>query len=135
MILHVPNPQTVSLTEAASNFADLVNRAYYKGKTIVLLKNGTPVVQITPPMPAEVDQGRLPVGVGTSAAALVGRRRLVRAGDPSRACRAPAAAGCVGLILAATAVAHEHTLATLNEREFSPIPELRLFDIQPFRRT
>lgn len=53
MILHVPNPQTVSLTEAASNFADLVNRAYYKGKTIVLLKNGTPVVQITPPMPAE----------------------------------------------------------------------------------
>jgi prevent-host-death family protein len=53
MILRMRKPRSVSVTEAARNFADLVNRAYYKGETIVLLKNGTPVAQITPPARAE----------------------------------------------------------------------------------
>jgi prevent-host-death family protein len=41
---------SISVTEAARNFADCVNRAHYQGTTFVLLKNGSPVARI---MPAE----------------------------------------------------------------------------------
>ena len=40
--------KTLSVTEAARNFADCINRAYYQGTTFVLLKNGVPVARITP---------------------------------------------------------------------------------------
>ena len=33
----------ISVTEAARNFADCVNRAHYQNVTFVLLKNGEPV--------------------------------------------------------------------------------------------
>jgi antitoxin (DNA-binding transcriptional repressor) of toxin-antitoxin stability system len=39
---------SISVTEAARNFADCVNRARYQDVTFVLLKNGAPVAQITP---------------------------------------------------------------------------------------
>jgi len=39
---------TVSVTEAARNFADCVNRAHYQGVTFVLLKNGSPVARLVP---------------------------------------------------------------------------------------
>jgi antitoxin (DNA-binding transcriptional repressor) of toxin-antitoxin stability system len=39
---------SISVTEAARNFADCVNRAHYQGTTFVLLKNGSPVAQIVP---------------------------------------------------------------------------------------
>ena len=32
---------TISVTEAARNFADCVNRAHYQNVTFVLLKNGS----------------------------------------------------------------------------------------------
>lgn len=38
----------ISVTEAARNFADCVNRVRYQGMTIVLLKNGTPVARLVP---------------------------------------------------------------------------------------
>ena len=38
----------ISVTEAARNFADCVNRVHYQGMTFVLLKNGTPVARIVP---------------------------------------------------------------------------------------
>ena len=38
----------ISVTEAARNFADCVNRAHYQDVTFVLLKNGAPVAQPTP---------------------------------------------------------------------------------------
>jgi antitoxin (DNA-binding transcriptional repressor) of toxin-antitoxin stability system len=42
-------PKTViSVTEAARNFADCVNRAHYQNVTFVLLKNGTPVARLVP---------------------------------------------------------------------------------------
>ena len=41
----------ISVTEAARNFADLVNRAYYRGETTVLIRNGTPVAHIAPAAP------------------------------------------------------------------------------------
>jgi antitoxin (DNA-binding transcriptional repressor) of toxin-antitoxin stability system len=38
----------ISVTEAARNFADCVNRAYYQNVTYVLLRNGSPVAQLVP---------------------------------------------------------------------------------------
>ena len=38
----------ISVTEAARNFADCVNRAHYQKVTFVLLKNGTPVARLVP---------------------------------------------------------------------------------------
>jgi len=39
----------ISVTDAARNFADCINRAHYQGVTFVLLKNGRPVAEIGPP--------------------------------------------------------------------------------------
>ena len=40
--------RTLSVTEAARNFSDVVNRAYYRGETTVLVRSGQPVARITP---------------------------------------------------------------------------------------
>jgi antitoxin (DNA-binding transcriptional repressor) of toxin-antitoxin stability system len=40
--------KTISVTEAARNFADCVNRAHYQNVTFVLLKNGSPVARLAP---------------------------------------------------------------------------------------
>lgn len=40
--------KTISVTEAARNFADCVNRAHYQNVTFVLLKNGVPVARLVP---------------------------------------------------------------------------------------
>lgn len=42
-------PKTIiSVTEAARNFADCVNRAHYQNVTFVLLKNGQAVARLGP---------------------------------------------------------------------------------------
>jgi antitoxin (DNA-binding transcriptional repressor) of toxin-antitoxin stability system len=38
----------ISVTEAARNFADCVNRAHYQNVTYVLLKNGSPFARLVP---------------------------------------------------------------------------------------
>jgi antitoxin (DNA-binding transcriptional repressor) of toxin-antitoxin stability system len=38
----------ITVTEAARNFADCVNRAHYQNVTFVLLKNGEAVARIVP---------------------------------------------------------------------------------------
>lgn len=38
----------ISVTEAARNFADCVNRVRYQNISFVLVKNGTPVARIVP---------------------------------------------------------------------------------------
>lgn len=38
----------ISVTEAARNFADCVNRAHYQNMTFVLVKNGVPFACLTP---------------------------------------------------------------------------------------
>jgi antitoxin (DNA-binding transcriptional repressor) of toxin-antitoxin stability system len=40
--------KVISVTEAARNFADCVNRAHYQNVTFVLLKNGSPVARLEP---------------------------------------------------------------------------------------
>ncbi len=49
-----PKIRRLSVTEAARNFADLVNRAYYRQETTVLLKNGVPVAHIAPVSPTGI---------------------------------------------------------------------------------
>jgi prevent-host-death family protein len=39
---------SISVTEAARNFADCVNRVRYQNMTFVLLKNGSPVARLVP---------------------------------------------------------------------------------------
>ena len=38
----------ISVTKAARNFADCVNRAHYQDATFILLKNGSPVARLAP---------------------------------------------------------------------------------------
>jgi antitoxin (DNA-binding transcriptional repressor) of toxin-antitoxin stability system len=59
---------SISVTEAARNFADCVNRAHYQDVTFVLLKNGAPVAQLAP----TVDK----VCTGRDLAALLARINL-----------------------------------------------------------
>jgi antitoxin (DNA-binding transcriptional repressor) of toxin-antitoxin stability system len=40
--------ETISVTEAARNFSDCVNRVRYQGTTFVLQKNGATVARIVP---------------------------------------------------------------------------------------
>ncbi len=42
----------MSVTEAARNFAECVDRARYQGTVFDLFKNGIPVARIVPPDPA-----------------------------------------------------------------------------------
>ena len=39
---------TISVTEAARNFADCVNRVHYQSQTFVVLKNGVPFARLVP---------------------------------------------------------------------------------------
>jgi antitoxin (DNA-binding transcriptional repressor) of toxin-antitoxin stability system len=39
---------SITVTEAARNFADCVNRAHYQSVTFVLLKNGEPFARLVP---------------------------------------------------------------------------------------
>jgi len=39
---------SMSVTEAARNFADCINRAHYQNVTFVLLRNGKPVARLVP---------------------------------------------------------------------------------------
>jgi antitoxin (DNA-binding transcriptional repressor) of toxin-antitoxin stability system len=41
-------PTPISVTQAARNFADCVNRVHYQNMTFILLKNGTPFARLTP---------------------------------------------------------------------------------------
>lgn len=54
--------EVISVTEAARNFADCVNRAHYQGMTFVLVKNGMAVARIIP------DQEKPPTGRELAAA-------------------------------------------------------------------
>ena len=48
----------ISVTEAARNFADCVNRVRYQNMTFVLLKNGTPVARLVPEQKKKSCTGR-----------------------------------------------------------------------------
>jgi prevent-host-death family protein len=39
---------TITVTEAARNFAHCVNRAHYQNQTFILVKNGKPLARLVP---------------------------------------------------------------------------------------
>jgi len=49
----------MTVTEAARNFSDLVNRVYYRGESTVLTRNGIPVAYLSPAAPAISPAGEL----------------------------------------------------------------------------
>jgi antitoxin (DNA-binding transcriptional repressor) of toxin-antitoxin stability system len=54
------NPtRSLSVTDAARRFADVVNRAFYRHETTVLLKNGVPVAFVSPMAPTGIPAGEL----------------------------------------------------------------------------
>jgi antitoxin (DNA-binding transcriptional repressor) of toxin-antitoxin stability system len=83
-----PRTRQVTVTEAARNFADIVNRAFYRHETTVLIRNGIAVAHIAPAAPAGVSarealsRWRLIPRLGASEAAAMkrdiaaGRRQL-----------------------------------------------------------
>ncbi len=40
--------RTLSVTEAARNFSDLINRVHFRGESALLLKGGRPMVRVVP---------------------------------------------------------------------------------------
>jgi len=50
--------KAISVTEAARNFADCINRAHYQGTTFVLHKNGSAVARIVPEEKRKPKTGR-----------------------------------------------------------------------------
>lgn len=50
--------KAISVTEAARNFSDCINRAHYQGTTFVLHKNGVPVARIVPEVKKKPSTGK-----------------------------------------------------------------------------
>jgi len=69
---------SISVTEAARNFADCVNRAQYQGTTFVLHKGGRPVARIVP-------EGEKPTTGRELAKTLRDRLKNVHLGDEEAA--------------------------------------------------
>jgi antitoxin (DNA-binding transcriptional repressor) of toxin-antitoxin stability system len=44
----------ITVTEAARNFADVVNRAFYRHETTVLTRNGVAVAHVSPAAPSGI---------------------------------------------------------------------------------
>jgi prevent-host-death family protein len=51
--------RTISVTEAARNFSDLVNRVFYTGESATLVRGGVPVVRMIPAGPPVCPASRL----------------------------------------------------------------------------
>ena len=47
------------MTDAARRFADVVNRAFYRHETTVLMKNGVAVAYVAPMAPSGIPAGEL----------------------------------------------------------------------------
>ena len=56
------NPNHMTVTEAARNFSDLVNRVYYRGESTILTRNGIPVAYLSPTAPVTTPAGELASG-------------------------------------------------------------------------
>jgi prevent-host-death family protein len=51
--------QTLTVTEAARNFSDLVNRVRYRGQSATLTKNGRAVARLVPVEPPSITGAEL----------------------------------------------------------------------------
>src|SRR5438105_2910155 len=97
----------ISVTEAARNFADCVNRAHYQNVTFVLLRNGSPVARLVP------DSEKTAYEHGRIWAELESAGKMI---------------GSYDLIVAATALQRGSQLATFNKRHFAQIKRLSVIE-------
>jgi prevent-host-death family protein len=74
---------SISVTEAARNFADCVNRVRYQDATFILHKNGVPVARLAPVEGKARNTQKLEVA--TSEAGVTAGQAAERAGDASPA--------------------------------------------------
>jgi antitoxin (DNA-binding transcriptional repressor) of toxin-antitoxin stability system len=58
--------KSISVTEAARNFADCLNRSHYQGVTFILLKNGKPFARIIPDGEKHCTGADLAAALGTT---------------------------------------------------------------------
>jgi len=61
--------RSISVTEAARNFSDCVNRARYQGVTFILHRNGVPVARIVPESPKRSSEAGQVLKTGAEPAA------------------------------------------------------------------
>ncbi|KPK79779.1 MAG: hypothetical protein AMS25_11380 [Gemmatimonas sp. SM23_52] len=52
-------PRVLTVTEAARNFSDLLNRVFYRGESAILIRNGIAVARVVPPEPVSVPARQL----------------------------------------------------------------------------
>ena len=50
--------ETITVTEAARNFSDVVNKVYYRGESLLLTRGGKVVARLVPAAVAEAPIGR-----------------------------------------------------------------------------
>ena len=92
---------SISVTEAARNFADCVNRAHYQNVTFVLLKNGLPFARLGPNIQkvcrgSDLAEALAKTGLPAKEARAwhrnlqAARKRLARRFQPTSQARAPA---------------------------------------------
>ena len=111
----------LAVTEAARNFADVVNRASYRHEATTLLRNGKPVARIVPAA-AVMKTGK------EIAARMVGKRpRLGNRGrNLLRKMFAKHGLRCERRNPNGIDPRLDYTLATFNFREFGRVPDLKL---------
>jgi antitoxin (DNA-binding transcriptional repressor) of toxin-antitoxin stability system len=99
--------EEISVTEAARNFADCLNRTHYQNKTFVLLKNGVPFARL------------LPAGERTA----YEHARLWALLESTGSMIGP-----YDLIVAAVALERNAQVATFNTRHFGLVPGLTVIE-------
>jgi antitoxin (DNA-binding transcriptional repressor) of toxin-antitoxin stability system len=76
--------RSISVTEAARNFSDCVNRARYQGVTFVLHRNGVPVARLVPELVPEAQKQSAPAPLALAAGADVPDAPSATAPMPAR---------------------------------------------------
>ena len=69
----------ITVTQAARNFADCVNRSHYQDTSFVLLKNGVPFARLVPMEPETCQGKRLAKALAGAKLSVAGARAWKRA--------------------------------------------------------
>jgi antitoxin (DNA-binding transcriptional repressor) of toxin-antitoxin stability system len=115
----------ITVTEAARNFADCVNRAHYRNETFVLLKNGVPFARLVPEGERVCCSGKQ-LAAALSGVALGSAEARAWSRD-LKAARG-AMIGFYDVIVAATALERNWPVASFNVRHFRTVDGLKVIE-------